>query len=181
MMDALIDRVSQLSLSQGRPPACQTSQCDAELLSTKSSLLHVVELRWPLSHVLIWKVSLARMQQKLNVAFSSVTTADQRSSCLEEVDLKLMKWKEELPPEFQPDQQTILDSDGHIDIYMLHLDYFHLLQTIHWALINHRPEPYLATHAAPRLRASEHICLGASLALARTLNALVNSTMRHFL
>lgn len=160
-------------MSQGRPSACQPSQCDTELVSNKCGLLHVPELRWPLSEVLTWRVSLAQIQQRLNKAFSSVITTEQRLSCLEQLDLSLMRWKEELPFEFRPEQQTILDGNAHIDIYMLHLDYLNLLQTIHWCLINHRTEASIREYVAPRLRASESICLGACLALVRTLNALV--------
>ncbi|RSL54653.1 hypothetical protein CEP53_007371 [Fusarium sp. AF-6] len=162
---------AHLSMSQGRPPACQIAQCDVEALSKNGGLSHIPELRWPLSELLAWRFDLAWIQQKLNNAFSSMLTAEQRLRCVEEADADLMRWKEGLPLEFRPEQQTILDSDAHIDIYMLHLDYFNLLQTIHWSLMNHRPA---GDCAAPRLRASESICLGACLALVRTLNASVN-------
>ncbi|UPK95724.1 hypothetical protein LCI18_006659 [Fusarium solani-melongenae] len=169
---------AQLSMSQGRPPACQTSQCDAETLLNKGGLLHLYELHWPLSEVLTWRVDLAWIQQKLNGAFSSVFTAEQRLSCIQEADRDLMRWKEGLPLELRPEQQTVLERDAHVDIYMLHLDYFNLLQTIHWGLMNHKSSANAWDHAAPRLRASESICLGASLALVRTLNAMTDGDTR---
>lgn len=155
-------------MSQGRPPAFHPSQCDTDLLSRNCGLLHVSELCWPLSEMLAWRISLAMIQHKLSQAFCSVATQEQRLASLEQLDLELIKWKDELPPEFQPEQQTILEGDAHIEIYMLHLDYFNLLQTIHWGLINHGP--HVRECAAPRVRASESICLGACLALVRTLN-----------
>lgn len=158
-------------MSQGRPPACQIAQCDVEMLSNNGGTLHLPELRWPLSELLNGRVGLARIQQKLSNAFFSTLTAEQRLRCVEEADPDLMRWKEGLPFEFRPEQQTILDSDAHIDISMLHLDYFNLLQTIHWTSMNHGPA---GDCAAPRLRASESICLGACLALVRTLNSPVN-------
>lgn len=95
----------------------------------------------------------------------------ERLRYLQELDVQLIRWKEELPAEFQPEQQTILENDAHIDIYMLHLDYFNLQKTISWALIKYdlgSRGPF-----APRLRPSEPICLGACMALVRTLNASV--------
>jgi hypothetical protein len=158
-------------MSQGRPPACQPLQYDSELVSDKGGLLQVSELQWPLSEVLSWRVSLARIQQKVNKVFSSVTTTELRLNCLEEVDRELIHWRDSLPLEFRPEQQTVLEGNGHIDIYMLHLDYFNLLQTVHWTLVNHQPGPGYSAYAAPRLRASESVCLGASMALVPTLNA----------
>jgi environmental stress-induced protein Ves len=158
-------------MSQGRPQACQNSECDTELLSGAGGLLQVPGLPWPLSEILTWRASLARIKQKLNKTFSSTVTPERRLTYLEKVDLDLMKWREGLPHEFRPEQQTILDNDGHIDIYTLHLDYFNLLQTIHWALIKQWPDASRRDQAAPRIRASESICLGACLSLVRTLNA----------
>ena len=154
-------------MNQGRPPGCQQAHWDSEIFAN----LHVTELQWPLSEILRWRVSLAVIQQRLNLAFSSVATEEERLRYLEELDAQLIQWKEELPPEFQPEQQTILEGDAHIDIYRLHLDYFNLLQMIHWALVNHGPTA--REFIAPRLRASESICLGACLALVRTFNASV--------
>ncbi|KAH7205135.1 uncharacterized protein BKA55DRAFT_722918 [Fusarium redolens] len=170
--------LEQLSMSQGRPPICQPSQCDTELFSGKLDLLQVSEISWPLSQVLIWKLGLARIQQKINNAFSTSTSPEQRSNCLEEADIELMKWKEELPLEFRPDQQMILDGDAHIDIYMLHLDYHNLLQMIHWSSTKHRPKASETDFAAPRMRASASICVGASLAVVRTLNAMTDANTR---
>ncbi|KAJ0416232.1 fungal-specific transcription factor domain-containing protein [Aspergillus carlsbadensis] len=161
---------AHLSMSQGRPPARQPLQYDSELVSDRGGLLQVPELQWPLSELLSWRVSLARIQQKVNKVFSSETTAELRLNCLEEVDRELIYWRDSLPLEFRPEQQTVLEGNGHIDIYMLHLDYFNLLQTVHWTLVNHRPGPGYSEYAAPRLRASESGCLGASMALVRTLN-----------
>ncbi|KAF9890028.1 hypothetical protein FE257_006708 [Aspergillus nanangensis] len=157
---------------RGRPPGCQQIQWDPELFTN----LHVSELRWPLSEILQWRVSLALIQQRVNMTFSSIATEKDRFRYLQEIDAQLIRWKEELPPELQPEQQAILDSDAHIDVYMLHLDYFNLLQTIHWALINHGPKPSELT--TPRLRASESICLGACLALVRTFNAMTDGDTR---
>ncbi|GES65605.1 fungal-specific transcription factor domain-domain-containing protein [Aspergillus terreus] len=150
---------AHLSMNQGRPPGCQQAHWDSEIFAN----LKVAELQWPLSEVLRWRVSLALIQQRLNLAFSSVATDEERLRYLEELDAQLIQWKEELPPEFQPEQQTILEGDAHIDIYRLHLDYFNLVQMIHWALVNHGPKA--REFIAPRLRASESICLGACLAL----------------
>ena len=136
------------------------------MLSNKYGVLSIQELDWPRSEILLWRVSLSRVMGRLNEAFSSALTVDQRLQLLEEVDLVLMKWKEGLPLELRPEQQTILEGDAHLDIYMLHLDYFHLLKTTHWSLINHRG----GSVRPPRLRASESICLGACLSLVRTLN-----------
>ncbi|KAF3397970.1 hypothetical protein F1880_005725 [Penicillium rolfsii] len=171
---------THLSMSQGRPPASQLTHCNSDLLSVKSQFLQVSELPWPQSEMLRWRVSLALIQHRINLAFCSETTHDQRVKCLEKWDLELMKWKEQLPPQFQPEQQTILEGDAHIDIYTLHLDYFNIVQTLHWGLINHGPDA--RAHLAPRLRVSESICLGASLALVRTLNVMndANSRARHF-
>lgn len=114
------------------------------------------------------------MQQNLNEAFTSVLTSEQRLSRLEQVDRNLMKWKDDLPPELRPEQQVVFDSGAHIDIYLLHLDYFNLLQCIHWGLITRQPD-IIDVGEIPRFRASDSICLGACLALVRTLNVLVNT------
>ncbi|KAK5048715.1 hypothetical protein LTR84_005807 [Exophiala bonariae] len=155
----------------GRPPACQPSQCDAGLLSSEGGMLQIPELQWPLSQILTHRVALAQIQQKINNVFYAVATARQRLSSLEEADSDLVQWKEELPLEIRPEEHAMLDGDANIDIYMIHLDYFNLLRTIHWSLINHWLRSERSEDVARRLRASESICLGACLTSVRTLNA----------
>ncbi|KAL6708792.1 hypothetical protein ACN47E_002488 [Coniothyrium glycines] len=167
---------AHLSLSQGKPPALHVSECDTDLFSNKRDLLQSPELHWPLSEIIVWRVSLAQIQQNLNECFASVLTSEERIRRLEAADLELMKWLNVLPIELRPDQQVELENDAHIEIYILHLDYFNLLQSIHWGLITRRPQDQIKE--IPRFRASDSICLNACLALARTLNTMTDSRTR---
>ncbi|KAL2848888.1 hypothetical protein BJY01DRAFT_246112 [Aspergillus pseudoustus] len=101
---------AHLSMSQGRTLGCQQAQWDLELLAN----LHVSVLHWPLSEILWWHGSLVLIQQRLNMSFSSIATNGERFLHLQELDAKMIGWKEELPAEFQPEQQAILDSNAYI-------------------------------------------------------------------
>lgn len=121
-----------------------------------------------------WRAALAQIGQKLNEVFSCKISLGERLSRLETLDVELMQWKDGLSVEFRPEQQTILDDSAHVDIYMLHLDYFNLLRVLHWGLITQRPEIAGKIHGVPRFRASEYICVGACLAMVRSMNMLVH-------
>lgn len=62
----------------------------------------------------------------------------------------------------------------------LHLDYFHMVRSVHWASLTcaHAKRNVITSHPNPRIRGSEAICLSAARSFIKTLNECVLSNPR---
>lgn len=164
---------ASLSATQGRPPAVSNAFCDVKLLpllkNPNSPEDGVVR---PAAEIYFWHVKLAQIENHFCTLFSSTQTAASRADKVGELDMALLKWRDEIPMEYRPDQEILADHEMYQAIAMLHLQYFNILRAIHWTSFSTSQQygSALSSHSNPRIRASEAICVASARSFVKILN-----------
>jgi hypothetical protein len=160
-------------MTQGRPTAVSESTSDVDLIPIHGSLSDALDsemIIW--ASLFLWKVKLAHIQNKLSGLLNRPASVFTRLDGLVELDEALLEWRDTLPLECRPDQEILVSQSLHLNIAMLHLDYFNLMRAVHWASMTSIPAQNNAggKHSNPRIRSSESICLAAIRSFIKTLN-----------
>lgn len=130
-----------------------------------------------------WKVALAQIQARFcNVIHSSYTGAEQVDA-LAELDHALVKWRDNIPLEFRPEQEMLVyrDVDAYRIVAVLHLEYYNILRALHWICITFRSnaDDTFQNHPNHRIRSSEIIQLFAARSFIKVLNRYAYSIKSH--
>lgn len=119
-----------------------------------------------------WNVNLSRIRNRYCAVLNRHETVVVRLDTLADLDNALMRWRDEIPLEYRPDQENLAPREAYHLVAFIHLEYFNLLRALHWAsvmcvLAN---KDVAASHRSPRIRASQSICLEAARSFVKTLN-----------
>lgn len=132
------------------------------------------------SDVYAWSARLSQIQHRFckvtNQASSTVSMLNE----LGHIDTALLSWCHDIPMDCRPGEEIL--SPGNIArlLVTLHLDYFHMVRSVHWASLTcaHAKRNLITSHPNPRIRGSEAICLSAARSFIKTLNECVCSNPR---
>ena len=122
--------------------------------------------------VYYWNVKFSRILNRFCAVLNGPETIMSRLDQLDEIDTALLRWRDEIPMEYRPEQENQAPHHVYHFVAFLHLEYFNLLRAIHWSsLISVQANrDTAAKHRSPRIRASEGICLAAARSFITTLN-----------
>lgn len=162
-----------LSLSEGRPPATT----DHPANSSSPSPLWTFK-NWGSSSVddlaaeiHVWHLQLAFIANRVS---DSLNKLESGSYILEDIvmlDQELLKWRDRIPLDFQPEQENLAQGHLYTAVAWLHLQYFNLMRTVHW--VSHVTSTQFESHlnqCGPRIRSSESICLVAARSVIDSMN-----------
>jgi hypothetical protein len=163
---------SFLSATQGRPPAAHDSSCNDNTLfrisnSSPSDGGHSLAFS-----IFIWHVGLARIKNRLCHLFSSQEPERPLAHEVSELDAALTSWRDEIPMEYRPEQEILAPREFYPFISMLHLHYFNMMSSMHWALSTsvEGGSSILNVHHNPRIRTSEAISVSSARSFIKILN-----------
>ncbi|KAF2691212.1 hypothetical protein K458DRAFT_412519 [Lentithecium fluviatile CBS 122367] len=165
-----------LSMVEGRPPAVVEFTCDARPITAN----------WHsddpyTSNLFLWKVGLARIENRLCSVLSRCDTPHARRSALGEIEQCLTEWRVDMPVGCRPSQEMHPCSTEYSLVASLHLEYFSLSRALYWSCMTCVPAQDEGIHAdrtTSQLRryGREYIlCLGSARAFVRTLNSAVEN------
>jgi hypothetical protein len=122
--------------------------------------------------IYLWHVKLARVKNSFCLLSSTTESAWSRINALGAIDTALVRWRDEIPLEYRPDQEILASAEAYRFIAMLHLQYFDVLRAIHWtSVISARQAGVtLDSHLNPRIRASQAICVNSARSFVKILN-----------
>ncbi|KAF0322615.1 fungal specific transcription factor domain-containing protein [Colletotrichum asianum] len=90
---------------------------------------------------------------------------------LSQVDQRLATWKEGLPVACRPEGVVLSPMDTHPHVFLLHIDYYNFLRTIHLSIVVMRSAFCNSEEPEPsRFQASEAICVEAARSFIKALN-----------
>lgn len=126
----------------------------------------------PAAEIYFWHVKLAQIENSFCALFSRTETAASRADEVGALDVALLKWRDEIPMEYRPDQEILADHEMYQAIAMLHLQYFNILRAIHWTSFSTSQQYGSAPclHSNARIRSSEAICVAAARSFVKILN-----------
>jgi hypothetical protein len=166
-----------LSLSHGRPPGISEN-------ATLGQDTFIAELEdggdvsFPSTpQIQSWIYQLSQIQNRFCNAITSSTFTASKLDSISRIDEALILWRDNLPLTCRPDHPILVDSSKHLLVLFLHLEYFNLLRSVHWAALS--LQPCLAgsiNNPTSRIRGSEILCVDAARSFIRALNRYVSST-----
>ncbi|KIL87888.1 nad -binding protein [Fusarium avenaceum] len=105
-------------------------------------------------------------------AITSRTFVTTKLDSIGRIDEALILWRDTLPITCRPDHPILVDPAKHLLVLFLHLEYYNLLRSVHWAALSLQPS--LAgniSNPTSRIRASEVLCVDAARSFFRALNS----------
>lgn len=158
-------------MSQGRPTAISDAMTDKDVLSLHHSTGVPSTSPPSLPPMQIWRLYLARMQNRFCNLMHKVDTVKTRLEALGELDAELVRLRDSLPSECRPEQEILVSPDKYSHVLLFHLEYYDLVRSIHWASITQTVISRDDTAELPiRMRSSEGLCLAAARSFIKTLN-----------
>ena len=124
------------------------------------------------SKLYCWKAKLAQIQNRFCGVLNRHESVTTRLEAFDDIDKSLMKWRDDIPIECRPEQEILDFQNASKLIAWLHLEYFDLMRSLHWASITCVPasENAAGAHLSLRLCASEAICLASARSFIKILN-----------
>lgn len=178
----LIKKISVLSITQGRPVSVNPLSFDMDWTPLTHHESHgqpssSTALLTSASDVYAWSSKLSQIQHQFcNVTNKASSTVSMLNE-LGNIDTALLSWCHDIPMDCRPGEEIV--SPGHTGqlLVTLHLDYFHMMRSVHWASMTcaHAKRNVITSHPNPRIRGSEAICLSAARSFIKTLNECVLS------
>ncbi|KAJ5390458.1 uncharacterized protein N7496_001526 [Penicillium cataractarum] len=170
---AILSLDSFLSAVECRPPSLPPSMCDHDILPLNINTLPMDACTGDVADTYYWSLRLTRIRHEYCVIVNRCESVYSRLDALATLDHRLLQWREEVPPDIRPGQQIIAPKALYHFVALLHLDYFHILCSIHWASILSTTNPViLKAHQSIRIQSSEHICVAAARSFVDVLNGL---------
>jgi hypothetical protein len=154
------------SLAEGRPPATTDHPKARNAADRDTPGIAMVEVH-------ISRVKLARIANRLSSLLNRGPVHPSVLHDLADFDQQLTTWRDSIPLEYRPEQRILATGRLHSAVALLHLQYFNVMQTLHWAsyvVSIQAPQPGFLAQCAPRIRSSETICLIAARSVIDTLN-----------
>ncbi|KAH8803571.1 fungal-specific transcription factor domain-containing protein [Xylogone sp. PMI_703] len=168
---------AELSLALGRPTALPDSDHDAELFPLDLPDQTLPNKTAITANIYCWKVTLARIQNRFCCVLNRDDSMGSMVEALVRLDSALMKWRDEIPLEYRPQQEILAQDDTYHLVALLHLEYYNMVRALHWALITAVPAKgdMMEDSSNPRIYARETICLSAARSFVKTLNDIIDS------
>jgi hypothetical protein len=168
-----------LSLAEGRPPATTDHPEDPALDAVASSMPHTPDLLGAKLH--IWRVKVARIANRLSSLLNRGAVGPWLLDDLAVLDHALIHWRDSIPMEYRPEQRILAAGHLYSMVALLHLQYFNLVQTVHWAsnmISLQTTDAGFLAQCAPRICSGEATCLVAAQSVIKTLNQALIDTNR---
>lgn len=162
-------------MSEGRPTAVRELTYDVEVLPLCQDQYITPQLEPLASAVHGWTARLTEHCNRFATINSLCVNATDRLAALSDLDDSLMRWKDQIPVAHQPGHDISADSDPGLLVAPLHLYYFNLLRSIHWAsrmTISMQPDS-VNERQRRSLRTHDMRCVSAARFFVQTLNRLV--------
>lgn len=168
-----------LSITQGRPAAVHPSTFDTELTpspSYQTQLPPTAAMGTSASDVYNWSVKLSQIQHRFSDVTNQASTTTSMLDELGNIDRALLSWCNDIPIDCRPGEEILSSGNTGDLLVSLHLDYFNMMRTVHWASLTcaHAKRNIVTSHPNPRIRGSEAICLSAARSYIKTLNEWVH-------
>lgn len=121
-----------------------------------------------------WWYLLHQIQNQFCFVMQSDCSAVSRLQRISQVDQRLATWKEGLPVACRPEGVVLSPMDTHPHVFLLHIDYYNFLRTIHLSIVVLRSAFCNSEEQEPsRFQASEAICVEAARSFIKALNKCV--------
>lgn len=168
-----------LSITQGRPAAVHPSTFDTDLTpmpSYQPQFPPAAALCTSASDVYNWSVKLSQIQHRFSDVTNQASTTTAMLDELGNIDRALLSWCNSIPIDCRPGEEILSSGNTGDLLVSLHLDYFNMMRTVHWASLTcaHAKRNIVTSHPNPRIRGSEAICLSAARSYIKTLNEWVS-------
>jgi hypothetical protein len=162
-----------LSAVECRPPSLPQSMSDHDPLPLSIGDLPIDASMGHLADIYHWNLKLAHIRHHYCAIVNRCDSVQSRLDALAVLDGRLVQWREDVPLDIRPGQQIIAPQSLYRFIALLHLDYFLLLCSIHWASMLSTTNPVIrSAHHSIRIQSSEHICVTAARSFIDVLNGL---------
>lgn len=128
-----------------------------------------------------WMYQLNQIQIRFGNAITSRTFVTTKLDSIGRIDEALILWRDTLPITCRPDHPILVDPAKHLLVLFLHLEYYNLLRSVHWAALSLQPS--LAgniSNPTSRIRASEVLCVDAARSFFRALNRYASCSFKSF-
>ncbi|RGP72198.1 nad -binding [Fusarium sporotrichioides] len=148
--------------------------------SVQTTLLHIIYLLYLGKNGPAWIMCghAIRAAQSLGLhirfgnAITSRTFVTTKLDSIGRIDEALILWRDTLPITCRPDHPILVEPAKHLLVLFLHLEYYNLLRSVHWAALSLQPS--LAgniSNPTSRIRGSEVLCIDAARSFLRALNS----------
>ncbi|CAI6088468.1 unnamed protein product [Clonostachys chloroleuca] len=167
-----LDLDANISLIQGRPPGIIHNFEERNMSVLRSSLDDKDQSSLNLMQIYGWKYKISQMQNRFCNTMNSADSTDDMIDAIHRIDRDLTAWSDTLPATCRPKKPILAPIHLRLHILVLHLDYFSLVRSIHWAaisLIAGLTDEHLGQNhiSAPD---SEALCVDATRSYIRSLN-----------
>ena len=162
-------------MAEGRPTAVRELTYDVEVLPLCQDQQISPQLEPLASAVHAWTAGLTELRNRFVTITSLCIKATDRLAALSDLNESLMRWKDQIPVAHQPGHDVSTDSNSCLLVAPLHLEYFNLLRSVHWAsrmTISMQPD-ITADHGGRSVRAHDMGCLSAARSFVQALNRCV--------
>jgi hypothetical protein len=165
-------------MSEGRPTAVRELTYDVDVLPLCPDKRTLPPTTLLLSAIHSWTAKLTELCNQFSTINSLCISTNARLNALIDLDNTLMRWKDHISAVHQPGRDVVTDWDSYMLLAPLHLDYFNLLMSIHWACrMTISPKLDAADDQQRRsLRTSDMRCLSAARSFVQVLNRYVHIT-----
>ncbi|VUC23933.1 unnamed protein product [Clonostachys rosea] len=166
------DLDANISLIQGRPPGIMHNSQERNMSVLPSSLDDIDQSSPSLMQIYEWKYKISQMQNRFCNTMNSADSTDDMIDAINRIDRDLTAWSDSLPATCRPKRPILAPIHLRLHVLVLHLDYFSLVRSIHWAaisLIAGLTDDHLGQSdvSAPD---SEALCVDATRSYIRSLN-----------
>ncbi|RVX75624.1 hypothetical protein B0A52_00977 [Exophiala mesophila] len=165
-----------IAMAEGRPTAVRELTYDVEVLPLCQDQQISPQLEPLASAVHAWTAGLTELRNRFVTITSLCIKATDRLAALSDLNESLMRWKDQIPVAHQPGHDVSTDSNSCLLVAPLHLEYFNLLRSVHWAsrmTISMQPD-ITADHGGRSVRAHDMGCLSAARSFVQALNSITD-------
>ncbi|CAG9948524.1 unnamed protein product [Clonostachys rosea f. rosea IK726] len=167
-----LDLDANISLIQGRPPGIMHNIEERNMSVLHPPLDEIDQSSLNLMQIYGWKYKISQMQNRFCNTMNSADSTDDMIDAIHRIDRELAAWSDALPATCRPKKPILAPIHLRMHILVLHLDYFSLVRSIHWAaisLIAGLTDEHLGQNdvSAPD---SEALCVDATRSYIRSLN-----------